>query len=63
MLTVQERTGSSNLLPPGTAHLAGHGFIGTLTALVVAGRLDLETGVRLAVGLFHHAQINHLNSN
>ena len=38
-----------SLLPEGTSHLVGHGFIGTLTALVAAGRLDLATGVRLAV--------------
>jgi hypothetical protein len=50
-LTIQERTGHNTLLPPGTSHLAGHGFIGTLTALVVAGRLDLQTGVRLAASL------------
>lgn len=35
-------------MPPGTAYLAGHGFIGTLTAMVASGRLDLATGVRLA---------------
>ncbi|OWZ51972.1 hypothetical protein C351_03611 [Cryptococcus neoformans c8] len=44
----QEKSGSKSLLPSGTTHLAGHGFIGTLTALVAAGRLDLATGVRLA---------------
>ena len=45
----QEYHANPNLLPPGTAHLAGYGFIGTITALVAAGRLDLPTGVRLAV--------------
>ncbi|ORY32256.1 hypothetical protein BCR39DRAFT_523603 [Naematelia encephala] len=45
----QERSGSKTWLPKGTTHLAGHGFIGTLTALVAAGRLDLATGVRLAM--------------
>lgn len=35
-------------MPAGTNYLAGHGFIGTLTALVASGRLDLPTGVRLA---------------
>ncbi|BEI85388.1 hypothetical protein CcaverHIS002_0507890 [Cutaneotrichosporon cavernicola] len=44
----QERSGSSSLLPEGTQFLAGHGFVGTLTALVAAGRLDLQDGVRLA---------------
>ncbi|TXT13780.1 hypothetical protein VHUM_01147 [Vanrija humicola] len=44
----QERSGSSSLLPKGTGYLAGHGFVGTLTALVASGRLDLTTGVRLA---------------
>ena len=45
----QEHHEHPELLPPGTAHLAGYGFIGTITALVAAGRLDLPTGVRLAV--------------
>lgn len=45
----QEHHEHQELLPPGTAHLAGYGFIGTITALVAAGRLDLPTGVRLAV--------------
>lgn len=45
----KERTGSASLLPEGTQFLAGHGFVGTLTALVAAGRLDLQDGVRLAV--------------
>ena len=54
VLTIsQETTGSSSLLPKGTMYLAGHGFIGTLTALVAADRLDLPTGVRLAVRLYH----------
>ncbi|WRT67008.1 uncharacterized protein IL334_003974 [Kwoniella shivajii] len=44
----KEKHGTSTLLPEGTSHLAGHGFIGTLTALVASGRLDLGTGVRLA---------------
>ncbi|KAL7422277.1 hypothetical protein Q5752_002923 [Cryptotrichosporon argae] len=44
----QERSGAPSLLPYNTTHLAGHGFVGTLTALVAAGRLDLATGVRLA---------------
>lgn len=44
----QEHNEYPELLPPGTAHLAGYGFIGTITALVAAGRLDLQTGVRLA---------------
>lgn len=48
---LQEHAGGSTLLPHGTSHLAGHGFIGTLSALVAAGRLDLSTGVRLSVGL------------
>ncbi|CAD6580410.1 MAG: hypothetical protein TREMPRED_002739 [Tremellales sp. Tagirdzhanova-0007] len=48
LASAQEASGSPTLLPPGTSHLAGHGFIGTLTALVVARRLDLQTGVRLA---------------
>lgn len=37
------------MLPAGTAYLVGHGFVGTLTALVAAGRIDLATGVRIAV--------------
>ncbi|WVN85241.1 uncharacterized protein L203_100386 [Cryptococcus depauperatus CBS 7841] len=44
----QEKAGYSTLVPPETTHLAGHGFIGTLSTLVAAGRLDLATGVRLA---------------
>ncbi|WVR05089.1 hypothetical protein IAU60_002101 [Kwoniella sp. DSM 27419] len=44
----QEKSGTPTLLPEGTTHLAGHGFIGTLTSLVASGRLDLATGVRLA---------------
>ncbi|ODO03443.1 hypothetical protein L198_02290 [Cryptococcus wingfieldii CBS 7118] len=44
----QERNGYDTLLPPEITHLAGHGFIGMLTALVAAGKLDLATGVRLA---------------
>jgi len=46
---LKENSGGAALLPHGTTHLAGHGFIGTLTALVAAGRLDLATGVRLSV--------------
>ncbi|KAK1924764.1 hypothetical protein DB88DRAFT_486701 [Papiliotrema laurentii] len=49
LASAQEHTASTSLLPFGTTHLAGHGFIGTLTALVAAGRLDLSTGVRLAM--------------
>lgn len=49
LASAQAKYASPTLLPEGTTHLAGHGFIGTLTALVVAGRLDLATGVRLAV--------------
>ncbi|WVQ70222.1 uncharacterized protein L199_008448 [Kwoniella botswanensis] len=48
LASAQEKMGSPTLLPEGTTHLAGHGFIGTLTALVASGRLDLGTGVRLA---------------
>ncbi|RSH91260.1 hypothetical protein EHS25_009559 [Saitozyma podzolica] len=48
LASAQEQSGSPTLLPEGTTHLAGHGFLGTLTALVAAGRLDLGTGVRLA---------------
>ncbi|WVQ71541.1 hypothetical protein IAR50_001080 [Cryptococcus sp. DSM 104548] len=44
----QEKNGYDTLLPPGITHLAGHGFIGSLTALVAAGKLDLATGIRLA---------------
>lgn len=44
----QEHSGTSSLLPAGTQFVAGHGLIGTLTALVAAGRLDLADGVRLA---------------
>lgn len=46
----QELSETPTFLPKGTTHLCGHGFIGTLTALVANGRLDLATGVRLAVG-------------
>ena len=49
LASAQEQSGSSSLLPSQTRYLAGHGFIGTLTALVAAGRLDLPTGVRLAM--------------
>lgn len=49
LASAQEMSGSASLLPSGTTHLAGHGFIGTLTALVAAGQLDLATAVRLAV--------------
>ncbi|ORX39764.1 hypothetical protein BD324DRAFT_614903 [Kockovaella imperatae] len=49
LASAQETAGSSSLLPRGTMYLAGHGFIGTLTALVAADRLDLPTGVRLAM--------------
>ncbi|WWC85365.1 uncharacterized protein L201_000228 [Kwoniella dendrophila CBS 6074] len=48
LASAQEKNGTPTLLPEGTTHLAGHGFIGTLTALVATGRLDLGTGVRLA---------------
>ncbi|WVQ78216.1 hypothetical protein IAT38_000299 [Cryptococcus sp. DSM 104549] len=48
LASAQEKDGTPTLLPEGTTHLAGHGFIGTLTALVAAGRLDLATGARLA---------------
>jgi hypothetical protein len=48
----QERSGSLSMLPTGTTHLAGHGFLGTLTALVASGQLDLADGVRLAVSHF-----------
>ncbi|WWC69575.1 uncharacterized protein I206_103518 [Kwoniella pini CBS 10737] len=48
LASAQEKNGTPTLLPEGTTHLAGHGFIGTLTALVASGRLDLGTGVRLA---------------
>ncbi|WWC61227.1 uncharacterized protein I303_103807 [Kwoniella dejecticola CBS 10117] len=48
LASAQEKNGTPTLLPHGTTHLAGHGFIGTLTALVASGRLDLGTGVRLA---------------
>ncbi|EIW69560.1 hypothetical protein M231_04403 [Tremella mesenterica] len=44
----QEHTNGEGLIPSGVTHLVGHGFIGTLTALVAAGRIDLPTGVRLA---------------
>lgn len=49
LASAQEHAGASTLLPHGTTHLAGHGFIGTLSALVAAGRLDLSTGVRLSM--------------
>ncbi|OCF39868.1 hypothetical protein I317_06305 [Kwoniella heveanensis CBS 569] len=48
LASAKEKDGTPTLLPEGTTHLVGHGFIGTLTALVAAGRLDLATGVRLA---------------
>ena len=51
LASAQEMSGSSSLLPAGTTHLAGHGFVGTLTSLVAAGQLDLPAAVRLAVGL------------
>lgn len=37
------------LLPRGTTHLLGHGFIGALTCLVVTQRIALGDAVRLAV--------------
>lgn len=49
LASAQEMSGSTSLLPLGTTHLAGHGFIGVLTSLVAAGQLDLSTAVRLAV--------------
>ena len=52
LASAQELSGHTSLLPPGTTHLAGHGFIGTLTSLVASSQLDLPTAVRLAVG--HH---------
>lgn len=58
----QEHSVGSSLLPPGTTHLAGHGFVGTLTALVAAGRLDLSTGVRLAI-MFTNLPAVPTNSN
>ncbi|WWD15804.1 hypothetical protein CI109_100228 [Kwoniella shandongensis] len=48
LASAQEKESTPTLLPAETTHLAGHGFIGTLTALVASGRLDLATGVRLA---------------
>ncbi|KAK8869921.1 hypothetical protein IAR55_000489 [Kwoniella newhampshirensis] len=48
LASAQEKSSTPTLLPAETTHLAGHGFIGTLTALVASGRLDLATGVRLA---------------
>ncbi|WVQ98625.1 hypothetical protein IAU59_005755 [Kwoniella sp. CBS 9459] len=48
LASAKEKDGTTTLLPEGTTHLVGHGFIGTLTALVASGRLDLATGVRLA---------------
>ncbi|WVF72306.1 hypothetical protein IAT40_007119 [Kwoniella sp. CBS 6097] len=48
LASAKEKDGTPTLLPEGTTHLVGHGFIGTLTALVASGRLDLATGVRLA---------------
>lgn len=49
LASAQELSGHNSLLPPGTTHLAGHGFIGTLTSLVASSQLDLPTAVRLAV--------------
>jgi len=51
LASAQELSGHNSLLPPGTTHLAGHGFIGTLTSLVASSQLDLPTAVRLAVSL------------
>lgn len=51
LASAQEMSGSKSLLPPGTTHLAGHGFIGTLTSLVASSQLDLPSAVRLAVRL------------
>jgi hypothetical protein len=51
LASAQELSGHTSLLPPGTTHLAGHGFIGTLTSLVASNQLDLPTAVRLAVSL------------
>lgn len=52
LASAQELSGHNSLLPSGTTHLAGHGFIGTLTSLVASSQLDLPTAVRLAVCLF-----------
>lgn len=54
LASAQELSGHTSLLPPGTTHLAGHGFIGTLTSLVASSQLDLPTAVRLAVSPHHH---------
>lgn len=57
LASAQMKKASASLIPVGTTHLAGHGFVGTLTALVVAGRLDLATGVRLAVSDLHISMV------
>lgn len=49
LASAQEMSGATSMLPKGTTHLAGHGFIGTLTSLVASGQLDLPSAVRLAV--------------
>lgn len=50
------------MLPDGTTHLAGHGFLGTLTALVASGQVDLADGVRLAVRLLPLFRITMLTT-